>query len=476
MIKQNNSINILTKYFAQWSAPFNNNFSNISKLLLPYSDIVNSNIDKVVNLVLQRYRNNDLECYNNIYRLPSFGKYKSIKAETHRIKHLDGRVELIGKRDIDYAGSFTSNFFTQFPITGFELAEIPLSLNKNYFNEELFPGTKIFDKKLSTDCTLYISPVGQNQSVFNVVIMGSDSKGETIIETLKINKESSSETFYKYSYIYKIETPNSITISDRLDLSKYHSIDSDVIPPKRITNKYGDFISPYLEYDDSSIIIYDQTGIVRSEEIRFDTESNLKSIYLTNSSDIISLDEAGWINTYKPYPMYDLINANGSLNNNPFIFVEEEESKIGYNVRCRIFAHDIAKRYRSDKIKITLYNGDDVFYLNKFGQLSNDENTWISSVSSADIINLSVQCTNTMPYIFSVTTLDNKVFYAASYQDASNNMMLMGGITNMFVFNRELCFEIDNKFYTAKPIRHIWMQYDDNEIVLDSDYKSIELT
>ena len=46
----------------------------------------------------------------------------------------------------------------------------------------------------------------------------------------------------------------------------------------------------------------------------------------------------------------------------------------------------------------------------------------------------------------------------------------------MFVFNRELCFEIDNKFYTAKPIRHIWMQYDDNEIVLDSDYKSIELT
>ena len=224
------------------------------------------------------------------------------------------------------------------------MTEIPLSLNKSYFNEELFPGTKIFDKKLSTDCTLYISPVGQNQSVFNVVIMGSDSKGETIIETLKINKESSSETFYKYSYIYKIETPNSITISDRLDLSKYHSIDSDVIPPKRITNKYGDFISPYLEYDDSSIIIYDQTGIVRSEEIRFDTESNLKSIYLTNSSDIISLDEAGWINTYKPYPMYDLINANGSLNNNPFIFVEEEESKIGYNVRCRIFCSRYSKK------------------------------------------------------------------------------------------------------------------------------------
>ena len=81
-----------------------------------------------------------------------------------------------------------------------------------------------------------------------------------------------------------------------------------------------------------------------------------------------------------------------------------------------------------------------------------------------------------MPYIFSVTTLDNKVFCAAAYQDESNNMMLMGGVTDMFVFNRELYFEIDNKFYSAKPIRHIWMQYDENEIVLDSDYKSIELT
>ena len=78
---------------AKWSFPYNSPFSNLSKIIEPMSDVVNSNIEKCANLINLRYHNNKLDCVENLYSVNTYGKTPNIIGEFYSITNKDGTTE-----------------------------------------------------------------------------------------------------------------------------------------------------------------------------------------------------------------------------------------------------------------------------------------------------------------------------------------------------------------------------------------------
>ena len=474
---QNLSTSILTKYFAKWSSPYSNKLSNMAKLILPFSSIINSNIYKMANLLGIRYRPTLLETSEYEYRINTFGKYSEVLSEINKIKYKDGRVESVGKTSLKDVGQYDDISFNMFPITGCILNEIDISPDRDIYTEDIAIGESILDFTFATPCRVYLSATRGQQEDISVFIYGNDIAGNVISEEFTSKTSTTFETFHKYKNIYKVVSNCECQVSNSVNLSINHHIESNVAPYRLITNRAGDFIDPSVRYSAGQISIIDKSSFNKEEIVRIDAGTNLKKIYLTMNSEIIALDDSGWINTYKPsLPYSEIGEINGSLNNNEYIYVEDEVSVIGEAISCRVYAHKIAERFRSTNIKVSIRNGDAVYFLNKNGYLTQDTNSWIDIVRSADILNVSVICDNNLPYVFSVNTDNSKeVFLAAAYQDNPNRNMIIGGISDMFLYNGEIVVKRDNKFFIFQPYRHSYATYDEDEIILDAEYSGIEL-
>ena len=78
-MKQNLSTNIITRYFAKWSTPYKSRYSNMARVILPFSSIVNSSMEKAINTMAMRYRNTKLEVTDELHILDVYGEHKEIK-------------------------------------------------------------------------------------------------------------------------------------------------------------------------------------------------------------------------------------------------------------------------------------------------------------------------------------------------------------------------------------------------------------
>lgn len=475
-MKQNLSLNLLTKYFAKWSTPYLSPYSNVGRVLSPISDIINSNIEYSSNLINTRYRQSGLDTYSKLYTIPSYGEYKKIESETTRIIKGDGSVEYIGTSIVENVGQYGEEFFGLYPATGVELTEDQSNWLEDSFFVNLEPGETHLNLRFVSPNRLYIISGGGIESI-PVTISGYTKDYKYITESITVNHKGVFESFNEFSEICSVQTPIKIDIANYVDCQDEHSIVTKETVPNRVTDLDGTFLDVGLLFDEETVFIVDKEKELGSPIGQYDMEVPERFGFISSILDVYTIDEAGWLGIAKPtFNLSEDTIADGSMNNNEYVYLEDYEHRVGSVIRARVKAHEIAAKSSSNNIRISVKNGDTLYYVDRFGNLMSDENTWIDARITADIINIAIMCDNKDPYIFKVEDEDGNTYTTMVAQMLSQYRDIIGGCTAMYLYNKELYVVRNGSVYKVRPLRHIYSRYNSSRIALDSDYRRIKVS
>lgn len=475
-MKQNLSLNLLTKYFAKWSTPYLSPYSNVGRVLSPISDIINSNIEYSSNLINTRYRQSGLDTYSKLYTIPSYGEYKKIESETTRIIKGDGSVEYIGTSIVENVGQYGEEFFGLYPATGVELTEDQSNWLEDSFFVNLEPGETHLNLRFVSPNRLYIISGGGIENI-PVTISGYTKDYKYITESITVNHKGVFESFNEFSEICSVQTPIKIDIANYVDCQDEHSIVTKETVPNRVTDLDGTFLDVGLLFDEETVFIVDKEKELGSPIGQYDMEVPARFGFISSILDVYTIDEAGWLGIAKPtFNLSEDTIADGSMNNNEYVYLEDYEHRVGSVIRARVKAHEIAAKSSSNNIRISVKNGDTLYYVDRFGNLISDENTWIDARITADIINIAIMCDNKDPYIFKVEDEDGNTYITMVAQMLSQYRDIIGGCTAMYLYNKELYVVRNGSVYKVKPLRHIYSRYNSSRIALDSDYRRIKVS
>lgn len=475
-MKQNLSLNLLTKYFAKWSTPYLSPYSNVGRVLSPISDIINSNIEYSSNLINTRYRQSGLDTYSKLYTIPSYGEYKKIESETTRIIKSDGSVEYVGTSILEGIGQYGEEFFGLYPATGVELTEDQSNWLEDSFFVNLEPGEAHLNLRFVSPNRLYIISGGGIESI-PVTISGYTKDYKYITESITVNHKGVFESFNEFSEICSVQTPIKIDIANYVDCQDEHSIVTKETVPNRVTDLDGTFLDVGLLFDEETVFIVDKEKELGSPIGQYDMEVPARFGFISSILDVYTIDEAGWLGIAKPtFNLSEDTIADGSMNNNEYVYLEDYEHRVGSVIRARVKAHEIAAKSSSNNIRISVKNGDTLYYVDRFGNLMSDENTWIDARITADIINIAIMCDNKDPYIFKVEDEDGNTYTTMVAQMLSQYRDIIGGCTAMYLYNKELYVVRNGSVYKVKPLRHIYSRYNNSRIALDSDYRRVKVS
>lgn len=475
-MKQNLSLNLLTKYFAKWSTPYLSPYSNVGRVLSPISDIINSNIEYSSNLINTRYRQSGLDTYSKLYTIPSYGEYKKIESETTRIIKSDGSVEYIGTSILENVGQYGEEFFGLYPAAGVELTEDQSNWLEDSFFVNLEPGETHLNLRFVSPNRLYIISGGGIENI-PVTISGYTKDYKYITESITVNHKGVFESFNEFSEICSVQTPIKIDIANYVDCQDEHSIVTKETVPNRVTDLDGTFLDVGLLFDEETVFIVDKEKELGSPIGQYDMEVPERFGFISSILDVYTIDEAGWLGIAKPtFNLSEDTIADGSMNNNEYVYLEDYEHRVGSVIRARVKAHEIAAKSSSNNIRISVKNGDTLYYVDRFGNLMSDENTWIDARITADIINIAIMCDNKDPYIFKVEDEDGNTYTTMVAQMLSQYRDIIGGCTAMYLYNKELYVVRNGSVYKVRPLRHIYSRYNSSRIALDSDYRRIKVS
>lgn len=475
-MKQNLSLNLLTKYFAKWSTPYLSPYSNVGRVLSPISDIINSNIEYSSNLINTRYRQSGLDTYSKLYTIPSYGEYKKIESETTRIIKGDGSVEYIGTSIVENVGQYGEEFFGLYPATGVELTEDQSNWLEDSFFVNLEPGETHLNLRFVSPNRIYIISGGGIENI-PVTISGYTKDYKYITESITVNHKGVFESFNEFSEICSVQTPIKIDIANYVDCQDEHSIVTKETVPNRVTDLDGTFLDVGLLFDEETVFIVDKEKELGSPIGQYDMEIPARFGFISSILDVYTIDEAGWLGIAKPtFNLSEDTIADGSMNNNEYVYLEDYEHRVGSVIRARVKAHEIAAKSSSNNIRISVKNGNTLYYVDRFGNLMSDENTWIDARITADIINIAIMCDNKDPYIFKVEDEDGNTYTTMIAQMLSQYRDVIGGCTAMYMYNKGLYVVRNGSVYKVKPLRHIYSRYNSSRIALDSDYRRIKVS
>ena len=475
-MKQNLSLNLLTKYFAKWSTPYLSPYSNVGRVLSPISDIINSNIEYSPNLIDTRYRQSGLDTYSKLYTIPSHGEYNKVETESTRIIKEDGSIEYVGTSVLQNIGQYGEEFFGLYPVTGVELKEDKSNWLEDSFSVSLEPGETHLNLRFVSPNRVYIISNGSIESI-PVIISGYTKDYKYVVEPALVTHKGVFESFNEFSEICSVQTPIKIDIANYIDCQYEHSVVTKETVPSRVTDLDGSFLDAGIIFDEETVYIVDKAKELNSPIGQYDMEIPARFGFVSSIMDIYTIDEAGWLGVAKPtFNLSSDTISDGSANNNEYVYLEDYEHRVGSVIRARVKAHEIASKSSSNNIRISVKNGDTLYYVDRFGNLMVDENTWIDARITADIINIAIMCDNKDPYIFKVEDEDGNVYSTMIAQMASQYLDIIDGCTAMYLYNKELYVVRKGYVYKIRPLRHIYSGYNNSRIALDSDYKRIKVS
>lgn len=475
-MKQNLSLNLLTKYFAKWSTPYLSQYSNVGRVLSPVSDIINSNLEYASNLVNIRYRNSGLDTYSKLYTIPSYGEYKNIETESSRVIMASGDVEYIGKSNLQNVVQYGEEFFGLYPADGVELLEDESNWLEDSFSVSLEPGETHLNLRFVSPNRVYLISAGGAGEI--PVILSGYTKGyQYVTESIAVTHSGCFESFNEFSEICSVQTPIKIDIANYVDCQEQHSVVSKETVPTRVTDLDGSFIDASLIFDEETVFLVDKEKELESPVGQYDMEIPARFGFISSLLDVYTIDEAGWLGVAKPtFNLSADTIADGSANNNEYVYLEDYEHRVGSVIRARIKAHDIASRSSGNNIRISIKNGDTLYYIDRFGNLISDENTWIDARLAADTINVAIMCDNKDPYLFKVEDEDGNIYSTMMAQLLSQYSDIIDSCTAMYIYNKELYVVRKGSVFKVRPLRHIYSRYNSSRIALDSDYGKIKVS
>jgi hypothetical protein len=451
-------------------------YSNVGRVLSPISDIINSNIEYASNLINTRYRQSGLDTYSKLYTIPSYGEYKKVESESTRIISANGNVEYIGTSVLENIGQYGEEFFGLYPATGVELLEDPSNWLEDSFSVSLEPGETHLNLRFVSPNRAYITSAGGAENI-PVIISGYTKDYKYVAESITITHKGCFESFNEFSEICSVQTPIKIDISNYVDCQDEHSIVTKETLPSRVTDLDGSFLDAGLTFDEETVFIVDKARELESPIGQYDMEIPARFGFLSSIMDVYTIDEAGWLGVAKPtFNLSSDTIADGSANNNEYVYLEDYEHRVGSVIRARVKAHQIAARSSSNNIRISVKNGETLYYVDRFGNLMVDENTWIDARMTADIINIAIMCDNKDPYLFKVEDEDGNTYSTMLAQMVSQYTDIIDGCTAMYLYNKELYVVRKGSLYKVRPLRHIYSRYNSSRIALDSDYGKIKVS
>ena len=475
-MKQNLSLNLLTKYFAKWSTPYLSQYSNVGRVLSPVSDIINSNLEYASNLVNIRYRNSGLDTYSKLYTIPSYGEYKNIEAESSRIIMASGDLECIGKSNLQNVGQYGEEFFGLYPANGVELLEDESNWLEDSFSVSLEPGETHLNLRFVSPNRVYLISAGGAGEI-PVILSGYTKDYQYVTESITVTHSGCFESFNEFSEICSVQTPIKIDVANYVDCQEQHSVVSKETVPTRVTDLDGSFIDGSLIFDEETVFLVDKEKELESPIGQYDMEIPARFGFISSLLDVYTIDEAGWLGVAKPtFNLSADTIADGSANNNEYVYLEDYEHRVGSVIRARIKAHDIASRSSGNNIRISIKNGDTLYYIDRFGNLISDENTWIDARLAADTINVAIMCDNKDPYLFKAEDEDGNTYSTMMAQLLSQYSDIIDSCTAMYVYNKELYVVRKGSVFKVRPLRHIYSRYNSSRIALDSDYGKIKVS
>lgn len=475
-MKQNLSINLMTRYFAKWSTPYQSPFSNVSRILLPFSDVINANIEKAANMLSMKYRNNLLDTYDTLHLINRFGEFKEVRAESSNIQNKDGTFTTIGNVKLTNAGHVLFSSWGQFQVNGVSLIRPDFNWKGDTFSVSISPGINKLNYRFVGANRLYFKvPIRLIEDSY-ISVSGYNNRFQYITERINVRYAGVYESFNKFLLVDNIQSPADIKLSNFIDCSIDHSVISKNSINNRITNKDGLFINPILSVNNKTIYIRDSSSSELDPIGQMDLNYIPKFMFLSGSSDLYIVDNSKWLITCKPtLNISTQTLSDGSNNNNKFVFIEEGEHSSGSVIRCKVLAHEIAKHSSSSLIRISVRSGDDVYYVNSKGVLVENPDTWIDAYKASSIISVPVICDSESPYIFTVNNVDGESYSCSVVQMFSEQISILGDVSDMYIYNSELFLTYKDELFMVKPLRHVYANYSGNTTALDYGYKKLEV-
>jgi hypothetical protein len=448
----------------------------VGRVISPVSDIINSNLEYASNLVNIRYRNSGLDTYSKLYTIPSYGEYKNIETESSRVIMASGDVEYVGKSNLQNVGQYGEEFFGLYPADGVELLEDESNWLEDSFSVSLEPGETHLNIRFVSPNRVYLISAGGAGEI-PVILSGYTKDYQYVTESITVTHSGCFESFNEFSEICSVQTPIKIDIANYVDCQEQHSVVLKETVPTRVTDLDGSFIDASLIFDEETVFLVDKEKELESPVGQYDMEIPARFGFISSLLDVYTIDEAGWLGVAKPtFSLSADTIADGSANNNEYVYLEDYEHRVGSVIRARIKAHDIASRSSGNNIRISIKNGDTLYYIDRFGNLISDENTWIDARLAADTINVAIMCDNKDPYLFKVEDEDGNIYSTMMAQLLSQYSDIIDSCTAMYIYNKELYVVRKGSVFKVRPLRHIYSRYNSSRIALDSDYGKIKVS
>ncbi|RKZ92062.1 MAG: hypothetical protein DRQ43_09440 [Gammaproteobacteria bacterium] len=245
---------------------------------------------------------------------------------------------------------------------------------------------------------------------------------------------------------------------------------------ERICNKEGVYFTPYYELDQNTLLISNSDRFSRNEEFKFYLPMVPDTLIINNLFDLLLLKDGELFSSKLMLNYYKLSAPNSSLNNNSYIYVEDENAAIGTTVKVVINTALLKEDAYDENIQISINNNGDEYFLGKTGLLDGDKDSWIPISTTGDRIVLSINVENKEDYTFSLSG-SNRIqeYFAMIYQNELELKKVDQDVLEIFIHNKELVIvNNDLSSYIATPVR-LGFITSDNYVYVQNDFDKIRL-
>ncbi|RLA16180.1 MAG: hypothetical protein DRQ60_05075 [Gammaproteobacteria bacterium] len=447
-------------YFPRWSSAYNNFYSNTSKFISPQLERVSFIIDDLDQIISNNKTINESILFGH---------------RREEIKLLTIEIPKYIKTEYGYCvnmGEHSTASIDSVPIGAIKKT---ISHNIDKVSYNIFAGAQ--DIRLTRPSTVYLQIKKKRSSDDErfIVINGVSRYGKFITEKVPVETSVPIETINEYAVINRITgVDDEIILSNYIENDISHSESTSL--DKRIASKDGIYFIPEFEIYDSTLIIKNADSFSSLEEFKYNLPFIPDTVLISSLLDVLMLKDNKLYSSKLMLDYYSLFPPGSSVNNNSFIYVDDENAEVGKSVNITINTDLLKSESLATNIKISVLNNNQELYLDSSSTLVPSSDTWIKLANTGNRIVLSINIDNDLPYIFELRENTRQLpYHAMSYQNKIVPISIGDNIDNIYFHNKNLYIQnLDSTTYTVDPVR-LGFTTDSRFSYLQYEFEEMEL-
>ncbi len=398
-------------YAPRWSFAYQSHLSNYSKLTSGIFDYVKNIESRPIMAAAYNYTNSQHTMDFN----PFVYKKSSIKIPKEIITNM-GVFENIGQN--------VSTSISTYPITNLYLVESKIVDFEYNFNVD-----ESFERFIVSNPSFLYLTLSDNVET-DVTIVGLDSNGKLIMDSIHLLPKISHMTTMKYKAVIGVYSNATFDIST---LSKSDSYMSKYVDYKRIVDRNGDYFEPFFTVDNIDPTVLCAKKIDGRDIYKFRVEHEIDKFVVTENLDILYISNN---NLYSAKPYLDVslaVNINSTFNNNDICSTEYDDVADGEYI---VFTINIeAIKNLSNAFSVKIENSNTSLYLTQSKTLVAEKSSIKADVMQ-DKVSIKIQKLNKNPYILSLQCDGiREIFQCGVIDNNIDSYLMMGNVNDLSVYN-----------------------------------------